>query len=504
MGFYNKNLFLRLPNKMAIIDTLERTGEPNSESFSPYVGMNYLITAQMIGPKYGNVNFDIIKEYIISTRNDFKPDKIKGQIDYKSREDSNDFESSKKDNYEIFLENIDERYITDSLKSMLIGMKLNYKNDINLAANATLKVQADMYDKETGKPFNQSDVYVEDLSHKDVYNRHELRSRLAFLLKKLQDGSKQFGISLLSMFAALDGIRSLKGPYEDIKPNEILQFPIYNVNSNGDLTSKVDPLSANATRKFINAKNLILGLPYDSKDKDNNNLAKYYSLYYNTGIRLINTIKELGYNLYEEDITEYTSIVIESLLVDYIMSNEELLEDMSICDPNILNVLRDNNIIFNRPTIYHEKLEEQMSKEQKHISLRNMARIKSQMISFKREESNKINAESEHVSLINKFFTVYNKTFPKSFIEEKCTEDCCIINNVLCDSSHNPLIFKDNAWLLMLGNDTPGFSSIHFIITSDAKVIKLDNENDLIYATLSSLLRVIYEKDYSLLDRGVK
>lgn len=465
MGFYTSNKFLYLPNKRTVVDLIERDGPPTKESFTPYNGMNYLIEEQMKGYRYSIIGIDIITDNIA----ELSVSKLKGTEDIKSEE--SDDTSLNPDNYEYLLEKIDEEYVKRYLKRALIGLKIN-KSDARGAIEENEQVQNLMYDKESGEVHNLSDTYVADLVEESGSKMKEIRNKIPYLLKKLQDGSIMYGVSLLSLFIALDGVRQQKGLNSDIKPNDLLAYPIYRVNGHGTLIDTFDPATANNIAKFRTPKDLVLGVnPHDP--------------YYKAGLELISRARRLGYNLYEEDVRDYTPSYINRLMHDYIISNQEVLSDMAVFDPNIMKLFKDGSI-FNAPTITEEDVEP----INKILKLREMAKQKLcnvPELHYLCDNDKAFQKVLEPVKLINQFFKLYKETNKKSSMEEEYTEDCLLINEVLCNSAMEPLIFKGDMFLPGFG-DTPYFNSVYFIITSKGYAVKIDdNPNKLVVTTISSI-----------------
>lgn len=478
MGFYVKSNYLYLPNKRVVDDLIERDGLPTSESYTPYNGMNYLIADQMKGLRYSSLGIDVIKENI----KELFVTRLKGKEEERN-DNTDDFSS---DNYVYLLEQLDESYVAKYLRNQLIGLKIN-KTGARTVIEENEKVQALMYDKETGTVFNPSDVYVDE--YEDIIaSTFELKNKIPYLLKKIQDGSIHYGVSLLSLFIARDGVISRMGGSTsiDLKPRDLLAYPIYRVNSVGDVVDTFNPNTANNTPKFRIPKELVMGVnPNDP--------------YYRAGIELTNCARQLGYNLYEEDVNDYNPSYINRLMCSYIISNQEVLEDMSYVDKTILDLFRDGSI-FKAPTI----TEQDSVSVNKVLQLRSMASQKMcsvidlHNISDKDKDLSKL---IEPVKLINQFFELYKQINKRSTMEEACTFDCTLNHDTLCDSSGQPLIFKGDFLLDGFGV-TPLFNSVYFIITNKGYIIKIDKDiNSMLVTDINSVLTYYKTRDVDYFNK---
>lgn len=474
MGFYTKGNFLYLPNKRIVDDLIERDGAPSKESFTPYNGMNYLIGEQMKGSRFHVLGIDVIKENI----KELHVTRLKGREDASEARSIDDLGS---DGYETKLENIDESYITNYLRNQLIGLKIT-KTDARSVIEANEKVQHTMYDSESGEVFNLSDVYVSDEYEESNSMLSEVRSKIPYLLKKLQDGSIQYGVSLLSLFIARDGVIEKLGRHQGtIKPRELLAYPIYRVTNTGDLMDTFDPETANNIQKFRDPKDLVMGVnPNDQ--------------YYKAGIELTIRVRQLGYNLYEEDVNDYTPSYINRLMCRYILSNQEVLSDMASFDPNIMKLFQDGSIF----KVSTEDNKDQQRPVSKVLRLREMARQKlSNVPSLHKvcEKDETFTRLLEPVKLINQFLKLYKEVNVKSTMEVESTYDCILDCETLCDGSGQPLIFKGDAFLLGF-RDTPLFGSSYFIVTSLGYVVGIDdNPSNMTVTTVRDVITYAATKD---------
>lgn len=482
MGFYTKSNYLYLPNKRIVDDLIERDGAPDKESFTPYNGMNYLIEEQMKGSRFSVLGIDIIKENI----KELSVSKLKGkEEDFEENKDSDDFSS---DSYVYLLEEIDESYIVKFLRSQLIGLKVN-KTDARRAIVENEKVQPLMYDTESGDVFNLSDVYVSDEYEDSNSAITDIRSKIPYLFKKLQDGSIQYGVSLLSLFIARDGvIQKLGRRHGEVKPRELLTYPIYEVSNTGELLGIFDKDTANNIPKFIAPKELVLG-------------TDPYNPYYRAGVELTVRARQLGYNLYEEDPRDYTPSYINRLMCSYILSNQEVLSDMASCDPSIMKLFRDGSI-FKAPSV----AEQDYSSVNKVLKLRDMARQKLCSVPELHSlcDSDKTFKKLlEPVKLINQFFKIYRSMNKRSSMEEESTFDCILDSGVLCNSAGQPLIFKGDAMVTGFG-DTTLFNSVYFIITDRGFAVKVDDDVNSMHITdVSSMIMYCQTRDVNQLIRRV-
>lgn len=475
MGFYTKGNFLYLPNKRVVDDLIERDGAPTKESFTPYNGMNYLIGEQMKGSRFHVLGLDVIKENIVEVQ----LNKLKGTSEDVSEEKTMD--DLGKDLYEKELEKIDESHLVKFLRSQLIGLKVQ-KSDARNAIEANERVQASMYDAETGEVFNLSDVYVSDEYEESSAALSEIRSKIPYLLKKLQDGSIQYGVSLLSLFIARDSVIEKKGSNEvDIKPRDLLAYPIYRVSPTGDLMDTFDPETANNIPKFREPKDLVLG-------------ANPRDPYYKAGIELITRAKQLGFNLYNEDVHDYTPSYINRLMCRYILSNQEVLSDMASFDPNIMRLFNDGSL-FKVPSNDTRESQQPVNKV---LRLREMAMQKlCNVPSLHKlcDSDPTFTKLLEPVKLINQFLKLYKDINKKSTMEAENTFDCILDCETMCDASREPLIFKGDAFLLGF-RDTPLFGTAYFIVTSKGYVIGIDdNPSVMTVTTVKDVINYVATRD---------
>lgn len=473
MGFYTKGNFLYLPNKRVVDDLIERDGPPTKESFTPYTGMNYLISEQMKGARFHVLGIDVIKENI----KEYLPSRAKATSDDISKSmESDDLTGT---TYYYLLEDIDESHLVKYMRSQLIGLKIN-KSDARSTIEANEKIQPTMYDSESGEVFNLSDVYVSDEYEESNSMLSEVRSKIPYLLKKLQDGSIQYGVSLLSLFIARNGVIEKLGRHlGEIKPRELLAYDIYRVSPTGDLLDTFDKETANNIPKFREPKDLVMGVyPNDP--------------YYKAGIELTIRVKQLGYNLYEENVTDYSPSYINRLMCRYIISNQEVLSDMAAFDPNIMKLFQDGSIF--KVAADSTRNSQQLQPVNKVLKLREMARQKmSNVPSLHKicESDQTIIKLLEPVKLINQFLKVYKEFNIKSSMEVETTADCTIDSDTLCDSSGQPLIFRGDAFVLGF-RDTPLFGSVYFIVTNLGYIVGIDS--NLTTVTISTVKDAIMYK----------
>ncbi len=486
--FYTKGSYYYLPNKRIIDDLLCRNGEPDKESFSPFNGYNYLIEEQMRGVVFSSLNsYDIVKNLVT----ELSLSKLKGKKEY-----DEDSEIIIKDIYENKLENIDDKYIERFVRNQLIGVKL-LKGGGREIVEEGRKVQSLAVDKETGDVYMESEKQVSE-KHYELYDcedRENIKSKIPYLLKKLQNGSIEYGISLLSLFIARDRIVNYYQKTE-INPRDLLANRIMYVNGIGELTYRVDKDTANNTKKFIDAKNLVLGVnPFDK--------------YYIAGIELTRCVRLLGYNLYEEDIDTYSPVFINNLVCKYIVSNQELLSDIGKNDPKIIEMFK-NKSIFSTISINTNKYEECVidTKDNNNIKMRKMAAIKASLsikISNIMIKEEKIKIDQNIYTLLNSFFEFYHKEGRKPDHSIETLKGYNAINGVICDSSNQPIIINGTAYVNGFGC-TPNFNGVYFIVTIDGYLIKIDNDVDKsVVTTVLDLVRMkVSEFNYDVVKKVIK
>ena len=154
---------------------------------------------------------------------------------------------------------------------------------------------------------------------------------------------------------------------------------------------------------------------------------------------------------------------------------------MAAYDPGILKLFQDGSL-FRVPSIG----DGEVRSVNKVLKLREMATQKLCMVPELHarcdEDSSFYRKFAEPVNLINQFFDKYRSVNTRSSMKEECAADCFLKDDVLCDSSEQPLIFKGDAFVFGF-NDTPMFSHVYFIITNRGYAIKVDDNADSIDMT---------------------
>lgn len=451
MSFYNKCEYLVVPNKRVIDDLLERTGKPDSESFTPYYGMNHLIEEQMRGARFQYLSLEIIKEnvYELSINKLLKKEKL---------DNSEDLNGSVIEG--CTLEEIEESVIHDFVKSQLIGLKLN-KSNAKKAIEQNFKVQATMKDKDTGEIYNLSDDYVEESELEESYTEYrKIVNKIPVLLKKLLDGSKIYGVSLMSLFIARDAIMDrLKKKENEITPRELLAYNIYTVDIHGNLLSTFNPENANNIPKFRDARDVVLGV-----DKLNP--------YYRAGVELITLARQLGLRLADEDVDDYKPSYINNLVNSYILTNQEVLIDMAYADQNIRNLFKNNNI-FKEPTISENAaISINIVERLREMAVRKMCLAED--LHLKQEDNNSLlRIINNPMNAIDEFFKLYKESPASPKVEQECSSDCRLENSVLCDTSGQPIIFNISPFIIGV-KETPYCKYAYGILTDKGYIIRLD------------------------------
>lgn len=452
MGFYTKGKYLPLPSKRIIDDLLEREGLPDEESFTPFNGMNGLIGEQMVGSKFSNIGLDLIKDSVY-------------ELDISKLEKSSLKSDSIEDSVEIqgrYLEELNEDLVRNYVLSQLIGIKRN-KNAAKDALKEMMNTRPLMYDTETSRVYNQSSTYVDE-EEAELYEKYEeadnLRRKIPYLIKKLQEGSIYYSISLLSLFIARDSCINLdhiKSGY--IKSVNLLRYPVYKVSSTGHITENVNVESANNGTNYNRPKEIVLGqCPNDP--------------YYRAGLELTSIARQLGYNLYDEDARNYTPEYVNNLMCSYIISNQEVLMDIGVYDKDILALFQDGSLFKSPSDVV------QTPRSSGILKLREMAELKAGIIPelhVKLDQDRGIYRKiSKPLNLIDQFFTLYKEVNSGTRMEENSVSDCYIENNVLCDSAGWPIIFNVTEFVYGIP-ETTGFKRVYAIITDEGYVVCVDD-----------------------------
>lgn len=346
MGLYNKSTFIALPSKKVIEDLLFREGAPTEESFTPYYGMSHLKDKQFkSNPMYSTMGNTNIKLALKSV--DVNPEKTKwGNTYYAKGSDKRDYIEK-----ELCFENIDPQYVEDYVESLLIGLKEHNSSSLRNDAFVERIAQNYLVDDE-GNSVLPSDLEIND-NYSGYWNESSYKEKLPFLIKKLHDGSKACGVSLLSFIIAIEEAIEVQGLLEDqIQPRHLLEKntkniykvdPIYGdlivigLDENGKpIYDAINKKTGNNNSPFIDIKDFMLGKPG----------WKQHPMY-KASKELREISSKLGIRLVLEDVSDYNSEYLSTVINTYIIDNKTIIDDSIHCDPRVLSAVKEN--LFNVP-----------------------------------------------------------------------------------------------------------------------------------------------------------
>ena len=296
--FYIANKVLTYPCKTVIEDVLSREGVPGEDAFFPISGQYHLIRELLRNNNKDTIDFTV-QDIVRSNVKDFVAEKARPNDDGVDREE----ETSEITDYYTRMEDIDEAFVIKYVSDIVKGYR--FKRD---GAKSAQIQTFDLWEDEEDGLVSPADVIeeVEDYSLDDV---EDAKKKLPYLLKVLFDGSLKYQGSLLSFVIAA---KKLEKAGVELRPRFICNADVYRVDSYGNLTTKfvVEDNTGAIFRKLVSWIN--------GEEEDR---------YYHAAQELIRVCTILGLDLAIEDPTQYTPEVIDSAVCQYIMSNEEYLEE---------------------------------------------------------------------------------------------------------------------------------------------------------------------------------
>lgn len=314
--FYIANKVLTYPCKTVIEDVLSREGVPGEDAFFPISGQYHLIRELLRNNNKDTIDFTV-QDIVRSNVKDFVAEKARPNDDGVDREE----ETSEITDYYTRMEDIDEAFVIKYVSDIVKGYR--FKRD---GAKSAQIQTFDLWEDEEDGLVSPADVIeeVEDYSLDDV---EDAKKKLPYLLKVLFDGSLKYQGSLLSFVIAA---KKLEKAGVELRPRFICNADVYRVDSYGNLTTKfvVEDNTGAIFRKLVSWIN--------GEEEDR---------YYHAAQELIRVCTILGLDLAIEDSTQYTPEVIDSAVCQYIMSNEEYLEEYGYANRNIIDALSPEEVL---------------------------------------------------------------------------------------------------------------------------------------------------------------
>lgn len=317
--FYVANKVLTYPCKSILEDVLSRDGVPGPEAFFPITGQHQLIQNILRSNNSSAIDFTI-KEIVNSGVKDYSAEKSRPNDDGIERDDA----TSDITDYYTRLEDIDESFIIKYITDILKGFR--FRRDGAKAIQSNIQT-FDLWEDEEDGLVSPSDVMEEvyDYTMDDV---EEARKKLPYLLKVLFDGSFKYQGSLLSFIIAVKKLEN-EG-VNNIKPNQVCKKGVYRIDLKGNPSTNF-VISDNTGNIFRTLFSWSMG---EIKDR-----------YYHAAEELVRVCTVLDLDLCKEDATMYTSDVISSAVCQYIMSNEEYLEEYGYANQKIINALSPEEVL---------------------------------------------------------------------------------------------------------------------------------------------------------------
>lgn len=479
MGFFTKNNKLYLPHKRMTDDILERDGESDEFSYTPYEGMRHLIKRQMLG-KYQNVPIDIIKESL----KEINLSKVKSR-------NKDDLDLVEIDYYGRTLEEIPEEDIMLTIDCFLIGSKLQNDSDVKDVVYQDSKVQPLMRDDESGDYYYMSDTAIVEDNEID-FEIDKIKNKIVFLLNVLHEGSKIYNVSLLELFIAIDALRLRYGRNTPINPRGLLVIKdgFHKVTSEGVFLPEryTYERNANSNSKFITVRNIVLG------DDPNNK-------YYKAGVELTELVDRIGFRLGNEIGEKYDNAFMNNVHSEYIMSNLEVMDELKNVDRNIINMFKEGTLFSNVENVMNNSTTVDFSMD----ILKSMAKSKMYSVDRLYEvlKENKMDITIRDIHGYTKLFLEAYKIVhagKPNLLEETKFEDFKIVDHVICNDFNQPFVFNCDAFCFGYRPPKQGWSKPWFILTDRGYAVLIDDNLDQVF--LSDVREMVYFYNGKSLPKG--
>lgn len=323
--FYIDDAVIGYPSKRIVEDILSRSATDFVNATTGKMGCRELLQEQLRSDA-GRYSL----EEILTGYDDFNPHKARPDDDY-----GDGSRASDRADYNVRLEDIEEHWLHDYAKSIVIGFKLN--NTGMRSADWNSRVATYMVDRDNAdEVILETDLYEKDDYDYTLYAEIDARRNLPKCLRILQEGSELHGGHLLSFIIAKAKLKK-DNPLFDaylIKPAEIVAQGVYAIRSNtgeiaGRFTIESNTYSANNGYGLRRCMKWIRG---EIKDK-----------YYSTALELEYIAEILGIDLADEEHPErYTKELVENSVCLYLLGKQEFLTSENISVDLNLSALLQN------------------------------------------------------------------------------------------------------------------------------------------------------------------
>ena len=340
----NKRRRLKFPTKTVVEDCLTRVrGDMSSDAYSPFPGMDFLIEEQF-GQGLNTKQVFSLSEFLKYVQNsDVYPYAVRSEAVVE-----NGILYEGETGEDLVLEDIADRpsVVEKYIRELLIGFKRNegsvYNNE-----NYTNFITS-TYDAEADKFTDVRDRAVIE-NETDIDFMYDTKKELASLLKEMHARSIEMRVHLFSFIRAYYCIAKTKDfRNEMIRPADFNGYVLYGVGPTGHIRRTFDHRNDNNNEHYRAARRVVCGELYDEYDKEINKLCNKIMTYY----------MMLGIDLSKEDPTKYTPEFIDSIIIDYIPTNEEYMSKYKNIDLELAAALEPEALFSKVYTITAEEDED--------------------------------------------------------------------------------------------------------------------------------------------------
>ncbi len=347
------------PHRSILKDVLSRSNTDVSSSLFGLPGCREILVKQ--NADLNEYDLDVI---------------LRGAKDYDASKncptDRNDSElelsaSERRSDYYTRVEDIDPRWIHDYARDVIIGFR---KNNSGLKTEKKLDYEVNYFvDNETGDSRLATDFEIQQEKY-SVAETVEAKRKLPYVLKVLHNGSKIYGISLLSVLIAY--LRH-KAKNDSVKPGKIAtENCIWRVTYDGQFSSLCTPQDNAYAYEGKRGYRYIMSWILDAFDDPADKAAM--EKYTRACSDLIHIADVLGVKLADEEPTDYGKDVIDKATCLYLESNKTFIQDKIEADPELLKLLTKEQLFS---CLTHE-----VEDEKQRLSVSELAEVTAQTVNI--------------------------------------------------------------------------------------------------------------------------
>lgn len=328
--FFVSNGWINYPSKLFIEDLLSRNGESNDDSFTPFSGEQYQIREQF----KGSSKFSLSDFLNYSQNMDLNPRRInKDHSLYLDDEeydaDSIEDELVKENAGFVYLEDIDsQEYITRYIKQLLIGYKCNANTEYRKLNS--VKSTYRYSDDESNHTVSEAEMIPVEEKRLDIL--FDVKERLPFILRSLDEGSNYYGFHLFSFIRAYKIITD--AGEDPMESRNWIDKETYLYRRPNRVLDRVIHAQDNKMRYYPEARKWACGC------------GEYINCRYRKyALELLSICEMVGVSIAEESPATFTHSLCSRIRCTYLHSNIEYIDTFGLVDPTILEMIKPENLL---------------------------------------------------------------------------------------------------------------------------------------------------------------